>query len=219
MTSKSSQPNGYEVSDLLREIEVLREENAILREGFTRLYGAITRQYSARGRDERANVEKYARTVEGMEPDDRPGYLASMGEVMIEALAEAPSITVVEGEGRFTYSIRTRTENRALALVEHVRTTGKASIKSTEARAVLETHEGKPLDRKVVLRALEVAQGILRATSDKVGGVTRLILSTSSRRPSPTSPQERESHNRIGRVGGGGLSRPRRWAVPWDGED
>jgi len=212
----SSQP-GYEVSDLLREIEVLREENAILREGFTRLYGAITRQYSAKGRDERANVEKYARTVEGVDPEDRPGYLATVGENMVRALAEAPSITVVEGEGRFTYSIRTRTENRALALVEHVRTTGKSSIKSTEARAVLETHEGKPLDRKVVLRALEVAQGILRATSDKVGGVTRLILSTSSRRPSPTSPQGRESHNRS--VGGGGPSRPRRWAVPWDGAD
>lgn len=209
----------YNVADLLREIEGLKAERDLFRDAFLRIYNASAAAYSAKGKDEKKDVAKYARIVEGLQPEDRPGYLATMGEVMIEALAEAPSITVVEGEGRFTYSIRTRTENRALALVEHVRTTGKASIKSTEARAVLETHEGKPLDRKVVLRALEVAQGILRATSDKVGGVTRLILSTSSRRPSPTSPQERESHNRIGRVGGGGLSRPRRWAVPWDGED
>lgn len=217
MSSNPSQPKEYERSGELAAVEMERD---LWREAFLRLYGALTRQYSAKGRDERANVEKYARTVEGVDPEARPGYLATMGEVMIEALAEeAPSITTGEGEGRFTYTTRTRTENRALALVEHVRTTGKASIKSTEARAVLETHEGKPLDRKVVLRALEVAQGILRATSDKVGGVTRLILSTSSRRPSPTSPQERESHNRIGRVGGGGPSRPRRWAVPWDGED
>jgi hypothetical protein len=207
----------YNVADLLREIEGLKAERDLFRDAFLRIYNASAAAYSAKGKDEKKAVAKYARTVEGVDPDDRPGYLASMGEVMIEALAEAPSITVVEGEGRFTYSIRTRTENRALALVEHVRTTGKASIKSTEARAVLETHEGKPLDRKVVLRALEVAQGILRATSDKVGGVTRLILSTSSRRPSPTSPQEGESHNRS--VGGGGPSRPRRWAVPWDGED
>jgi hypothetical protein len=208
----------YNVADLLQEIEGLKAERDLFRDGFLRLYGSITRAYSARGKAEKKDVDHFARVVEGLQPQQRPVYLASMGEDMVRALAEAPSITVEEGEGRFTYSIRTRTENRALALVEHVKTTGKASIKSTEARAVLETHEGKPLDRKVVLRALEVAQGILRATSDKVGGVTRLILSTSSRRPSPASPQEGESHTRIG-GGGGGPSRPRRWAVPWDGVD
>ena len=207
----------YNVADLLREIEGLKAERDLFRDAFLRIYNASAAAYSAKGKDEKKDVAKYARIVEGLQPEDRPGYLASMGEVMIEALAEAPSITMEEGEGRFTYTTRTRTENRALALVEHVKTTGKASIKSTEARAVLETHEGKPLDRKVVLRALEVAQGILRATSDKLGGVTRLILSTSSRRPSPASTQGRESHNRS--VGGGGVSRPRRWAVPWDGVD
>ena len=215
---KDSSPTGYEISDLLREIEGLKAERDLFRDGFLRLYGSIARQYSANGKDEKRDVEKYARTVEGLQPNDRPGYLATMGEVMIEALTEAPNLAREEGEGRFTYTTRSRTENRALALVEHVKTTGKASIKSTEARAVLETHEGKPLDRKVVLRALEVARGLLRASQDKIGGVTRLILSTSSRRPSPTSPQESESHNRIG-GGGGGLSRPRRWAVPWGGED
>jgi hypothetical protein len=198
----------------------LEAENAIFREGFTRLYGAITRAYATRGKAEKRDVDHFARVVEGLQPQQRPVYLASMGEDMVKALAEAPTLAREEGEGRFTYSTRTRTENRALALVEHVKTTGKASIKSTEARAVLETHEGKPLDRKVVLRALEAAQGLLRATSDKLGGVTRLILSTSTRRPAPASPpQARESHNRIGEGGGGGLSRPRRWAVPWDGED
>lgn len=218
MSVNPSQPNEYNVADLLQEIEGLKAERDLFRDGFLRLYGAITRTYSAKGRDEKKDVDHFARVVKGLQPQQRPVYLASMGEDMVKALAEeAPSITVVEGEGRFTYSIRTRTENRALALVEHVKATGKASIKSTEARAVLETHEGKPLDRKVVLRALEVARGLLRASQDKVGGVTRLILSTSSRRPSPASPQERESHNRS--VGGGGLSRPRGWAVPWDGED
>lgn len=208
-----------EENALLRERNrLLENENALYREAFLRLYNATARQYSAKGRDEKKRADKYARTVKGLQPDDRPGYLASMGEVMIEALTEAPNLAREEGEGRFTYTTRSRTENRALALVEHVKTTGKASIKSTEARAVLETHEGKPLDRKVVLRALEVARGLLRASQDKIGGVTRLILSTSSRRPSPTSPQESESHNRIG-GGGGGLSRPRRWAVPWGGED
>jgi len=207
-----------EIRQLRERNRELEAENAIFRGGFLRLYGSITRAYSARGKAEKNDVDHFARVVEGLKPQQRPVYLASMGEDMVKTLAEVPSIAVEEGEGRFTYSTRTRTENRALALVEHVKTTGKASIKSTEARAVLETHEGKPLDRKVVLRALEVARGLLRASQDKVGGVTRLILSTSSRRPFPASTQERVSQKRIG-GGGGGLSRPRGWAVPWDEPD
>ena len=212
-----SQP-GYEVSDLLREIEVLREENAILREGFTRLYGAITRQYSARGRDERANVEKYARTVEGMEPDDRPGYLASMGEGMIEALAEKSPTFVAEGPDPLRYDTKTLNERRAEALAAHLRTTGKSSIKSTEARAVLETIEGRGLDRKAVWRSLRALQGILRASKDIIGGVARLVVPSSSG-PRRSPPQEGGSPP-FETTGYGSISpRSRRWSVPWDGAD
>lgn len=213
MSSNSSQPEEYEVSDLLREIEVLREENAILREGFTRLYGAIARQYSARGRDERANVEKYARTVEGMEPDDRPGYLASMGEGMIEALAEKSPALVTEGPDLLHYDIRNLNDRRRDAILSYMEKTGKSSITTQEARHVLQTAEGRQLDRKAVWRALIAARGVLGATTDILGGVLRLIV--------PSSP--RPGDQRHVAAGGGGerdtSPRSRRWSVPWDGED
>jgi len=171
------------------------------------------------GRETRQFLDETKKGVETASPEGRPYTVIGRIRQIITKMKETPPIVMEpEEESGYTYSLRTRTENRAMAIVDHLKRTGKASLKSTEARAVLETHEGKPLDRKVVLRALEVARGVLRATSDKVGGVTRLILSTSSRRPAPASPQERESHNRIG-GGGGGLSRPRAWAVPWDGSD
>ena len=209
----SSQPE-YEVSGDLAAVE---RERDLYREAFLRLYGALARHYSARGKAEKKAIEKYARTVEGVDPEDRPGYLATMGEVMIEALAEeAPSTTVVEGEGRFTYSTRTRTENRALALVEHVRTTGKASLKSTEARTVLETVEGRKLDRKTVHRAMNVARGILRASSEVVGGIRRLVIPS----PSPGGGEDRPQPFAVGGGGDrGGVPRARRWAVPWDGAE
>ena len=213
MSSNPSQPKEYERSG---EIAAMEMERDLWREAFLRLYGALARAHAAKGKAEKKDVAKYARTVEGVDPDDRPGYLASMGEVMIEALAEAPSITVVEGEGRFTYSIRTRTENRALALVEHVKTTGKASIKSTEARTVLETVEGRKLDRKTVHRAMNVARGILRASSEVVGGIRRLVIPS----PSPGGGEDRPQPFAVGGGGDrGGVPRARRWAVPWDGAE
>jgi hypothetical protein len=200
-----------------RELET---ENAIFREGFTRLYGAITRAYSARGKNEKRDVERYARKVEGLQPEDRPGFLASMGEGMIEALAETPATAYAppKGPDPLRYDIKTLTQRRAEAIAAHLQQTGKSSIKSPEARAVLETVEGRPLDRKTVWRALRALQGILRASKDIIGGVARLIIpSTSSPRQ---APGPRGGGQPFAAVGGGGMSpRPRRWAVPWDGED
>lgn len=209
-----------EIALLREQNRQLKAENAIFREGFTRLYGAITRAYSARGKAEKKDVEKYARKVEGLHPEDRPGFLASMGEGMIEALAETPATTYTppEGPDPLRYDTRTLNERRAEALAAHLQKTGKSSIKSPEARAVLETIEGRALDRKAVWRALRALQGILRVSKDIIGGVARLIIpSTSSPRQ---APGPRGGGQPFAAVGGGGMSpRPRRWAVPWDGSD
>ena len=208
----SSQP-GYEVSGDLAAVE---RERDLYREAFLRLYGALTRAYSARGKAEKKDVAKYARTVEGVDPEDRPGYLATMGEVMIEALAEKSPALVAEGPDHLRYDTRTLNQRRGEALAAHAQKTGKAAIKSTEARTVLETVEGRKLDRKTVHRAMDVARGILRASSEVVGGIRRLVIPS----PSPGGGEDRPQPFAVGGGGDrGGVSRPRRWAVPWDGVD
>jgi len=206
----------YNVADLLQEIEGLKAERDLFRDGFLRLYGSITRAHAAKGKAEKKDVAKYARTVEGLQPEDRPGYLATMGEVMIEALAETPATIAPEGPDHLRYDTRTLNQRRGEALAAHAQKTGKAAIKSTEARTVLETVEGRKLDRKTVHRAMDVARGILRASSEVVGGIRRLVIPS----PSPGGGEDRPQPFTVGGGGDrGGLSRPRRWAVPWDGED
>jgi hypothetical protein len=165
------------------------------------------------GKETHQFLDETDEAVKTATPEGRP--YAVMGRVrqIIERIKETPPL-VIETEKMYTYTTRTRVENRALALVDHIKTTWKNSLKSTEARTILETHEGRPLDRKIVWRALEVAQGILRATVDKVGGVGRLVLST----PRPSLEQhEVDLHHHENRLGGGGeLSRPRRSRVNWD---
>jgi len=206
----------YNVADLLREIEGLKAERDLFRDGFLRLYGAIARAHAAKGKAEKKDVAKYARIVEGLQPEDRPGYLATMGEVMIEALAETPATIAPEGPDHLRYDTRTLNQRRGEALAAHAQKTGKAAIKSTEAGTVLETVEGRKLDRKTVHRAMDVARGILRASSEVVGGIRRLVIPS----PSPGGGEDRPQPFAVGGGGDrGGVSRPRRWAVPWDGVD
>ncbi|HNR58951.1 MAG TPA: hypothetical protein PKJ51_10890 [Methanothrix sp.] len=206
----------YNVADLLQEIEGLKAERDLFRDGFLRLYGAIARAHAAKGKAEKKDVAKYARIVEGLQPEDRPGYLATMGEVMIEALAETPATIAPEGPDHLRYDTRTLNQRRGEALAAHAQKTGKAAIKSTEAGTVLETVEGRKLDRKTVHRAMDVARGILRASSEVVGGIRRLVIPS----PSPGGGEDRPQPFAVGGGGDrGGVSRPRRWAVPWDGVD
>ena len=209
----SSQPE-YEVSGDLAAMEMERD---LWREAFLRLYGALARAYSARGKAEKKDVAKYARTVEGVDPEDRPGYLATVGEVMIEALAETPATIAPEGPDHLRYDTRTLNQKRGEAIAAHAQKTRKAAIKSTEAGTVLETvEEGRKLDRKTVHRAMNVARGILRASSEVVGGIRRLVIPS----PSPGGGEDRPQPFAVGGGGDrGGVSRPRRWAVPWDGAD
>lgn len=204
----SSQPE-YERSG---EIAAMEMERDLWREAFLRLYGALTRAYSARGKAEKKDVAKYARTVEGVDPEDRPGYLATVGEVMIEALAETPATIAPEGPDPLRYDLRNLNDRRRDAILTYMERTGKATITTQEARHVLQTAENRVLDRKAVWRALRAARDRLGATLDLFGGVLRLIV--------PSSPRPGD-HRHVAGVGGERVTspRPRRWAVPWDGVD
>jgi hypothetical protein len=157
------------------------------------------------GRETHQFLDETDKAVRTATPEGRPYAVVGRVRQIIERMKETHPL-VIETENRYAYTTRTRVENRALAIVDHIKNTGKNSLKSTEARTILETHEGRPLDRKVVWRALVVAQGILRATVDKVGGVGRLVLD---------SPQHQSAIPLIG--SGGKMSRPRRDRGPFGG--
>jgi hypothetical protein len=184
-----------------------------------KLYNAAASAYSARGREEKKKVARWNRSIRDMTAiEDRAAFMGQMGEVMISEISETPTPTVPQGPDPLRYDTKTLNERRAEALAAHLRTTGKSSIKSTEARAVLETIEGRGLDRKAVWRSLRALQGILRASKDIIGGVARLVVPSSSG-PRRSPPQEGGSPP-FETTGYGSISpRLRRWAVPWDGED
>ncbi|MDD5768826.1 MAG: hypothetical protein PHW55_09615, partial [Methanothrix sp.] len=163
-------------------------------------------------------VVKYARIVEGLQPEDRPGYLATMGEAMIEALAEPPASSTPspagEGPDPLRYDLRNLNDRRRDAILAYMDRTGKATITTQEARHVLQTAENRKLDRKAIWRALRAARDYLGASLDLLGGVLRLIA--------PSRPHHVAAV--VGGEGEGGVHRPdsprpRRWAVPWDGVD
>ena len=214
-TMKHSSQPGYEVSG---EHAAVERERDLYREAFLRLYGALTRAHAAKGKAEKKDVAKYARIVEGLQPEDRPGYLATMGEVMIEALAETPASSspspAGDGPDHLRYDLRNLNDRRRDAILAYMERTGKATITTQEARHVLQTAENRVLDRKAVWRALRAARDRLGATLDLFGGVLRLIVPSSSRDGEGVHPRQ---------FGGGGeratSPRSRRWSVPWDGAE
>jgi len=213
MSVNPSQPKEYERSGDLAAVE---RERDLYREAFLRLYGALARHYSARGKAEKKDVAKYARIVEGLQPEDRPGYLATMGEVMIEALAETPASSspspAGDGPDPLRYDLRNLNDRRRDAILSYMQKTGKATITTQEARHVLQTAENRVLDRKAVWRALRAARDRLGATLVLFGGVLRLIV--------PSSPRPGDHRHVAGVSGERATSpRPRRWAVPWDGAE
>ena len=129
------------------------------------------------GKETRAFINETKKAVETATPEGKPYAVVGRVRQIIERMKETPPIVMEpEEESRYTYSLRTRTEKRAMAIVDHLKRTGKTSIKSTEARIVLEGVEGQELDRTVVKRALDKASAILRAPKSFVGGVARIVL-------------------------------------------
>ena len=150
-------------------------------------------------------------------PEDKPLVINARIKTAAAMIRDSPpAVSVSMGGGQYHYNTRTRTENRGLALVDHLKHTGKSVLKMPEARAVLETHEGRKLDRKIVWRALRFAQGFLRASVDTVGGIGRLLLDGPLAVPAHQIHQAVLDEGEESRVG---LSRPRRDRVPWDGGD
>lgn len=182
-----------------------------------KLYNAAASAYSARGREEKKKVARWNRSIRDMTAiEDRAAFMGQMGEVMISEISETPTPTVPKGPDPLRYDTRTLNQKRGEAIAAHAQKTGKAAIKSTDAGTVLETIEGRKLDRKTVHRAMDAARGILRASSEVVGGIRRLVVPSTS----PGGGGEDRPQPVVGGGGDrGGVSRPRRWAVPWDGED
>jgi len=77
---------------------------------------------------------------------------------------------IVDGEPEPKYSLLTRTQNRAKALVEYMKETGKASLKTSEAKAYLEGVEGRKLYSMSVIRAMRLIPVIVGAVLDHLGG-------------------------------------------------
>jgi hypothetical protein len=156
--------------------------------------------------------------VENATHEDRPFVALARVRAAAATIRYSPPATYsmeAEGPDSLRYDTKTLNQKRAEALAAHIRQTGKTSIKSTEARTVLETVEHRKLDRKTVWRALRAAQGILRATVDKIGVVSRLVLSSPSHPPRCTPPDGLDGRHDIGE--GGGMPRPRIDRVLWDG--
>ena len=140
-------------------------------------------------------------------PEGRPFALVGRIRQIIERMKETPPISAVEPiEEKFTYNTRTRVENRAMAIADFMKRTGKNSIKSTEAKIILEDIEGQRLDRTIVKRAMDQASKLLRAPKDIFGGVARLVVPV----PLTASSSSEEP-------GGVSLSRHGRTKLPWGG--
>jgi len=157
--------------------------------------------------------------IQNAAPEDKPLVINARIKAAAAMIRDSPTpvaYTTTEGPDHLRYDTRTLNQRRGEALAAHAQKTGKAAIKSTEAGTVLETVEGRKLDRKTVHRAMDVARGILRASSEVVGGIRRLVIPS----PSPGGGEDRPQPFAVGGGGDrGGVSRPRRWAVPWDGVD
>lgn len=151
-------------------------------------------------------------------PEDKPLVINARIKAAAAMIRDSPTASLqpaAEGPAPLRYDTKPLNQKRGEAIAAHVLMRGGTIVKSTDAGTVLETIEGKKLDRKTVHRAMDVARGILRASSEVVGGIRRLVIPS----PSPGGGEDRPQP--VAGEGGdrSGLSRPRRWCVPWDGVD
>jgi hypothetical protein len=151
-------------------------------------------------------------------PEDKPLVINARIKAAAAMIRDSPTASLqpaAEGPAPLRYDTKPLNQKRGEAIAAHVQMRGGAIIKSTEAGTVLETIEGRKLDRKTVHRALDVARGILRASSEVVGGIRRLVIPS----PSPGGGEDRPQPVAGGGGDRGEVSRARRWSVPWDGGD
>lgn len=209
----------YQVSDLLREIEVLKEEKASLVKDGIETFNAVLEALRTiqPGKETNRFFKESEKAIKSAEPDFKPFVVNARIKAAAAMIRESkPStVTPLEGPDPLRYDLRTLNERRRDAIVAYMERTGKATITTQEARHVLQTSENRKLDRKSIWRALRAVRDYLGASLDLLGGVLRLIIpSTSSLRRSPPGSQPIETTATCDTS-----PRPRRWAVPWDGED
>ncbi|MCP1392979.1 MAG: hypothetical protein J5I35_09520, partial [Methanothrix harundinacea] len=207
---------------LENENAILRErEDALVRDGVETLNAVTEALRTTKPGKETARFFRDSETrILAPAPEDKPLVINARiktAAAMIRDSPAPPSATPTEAGSPLRYDTKPLNQKRGEAIAAHVQMRGGAIIKSTEAGTVLETIEGKKLDRKTVHRALDVARGILRASSEVVGGIRRLVIPSHS-------PGGGYDRTQPGVVCGGGGDRdssphPRRWGVPWDGVD
>ena len=215
----------YNVSDLLREIEVKDARIAELEERETarakdgiETFNAVMEalRHNQPGKETNAFFVESERMIARAAPEDKPLVVNARIKTAAARMKDhkARALVTTEGPDPLRYDSKTLSQKRGEAIAAHVLQTARTAIKSNEARSFLEGIEGRKLDRKAVWRALRVARGILGATLDLFGGVLRLIVPSSSRDGEGVHPRQ---------FGGGGERdtppRPRRLSVPWDGAD
>jgi len=211
----------YQVSDLLSEIEGLKEENASLIKDGIETFNAVLEALRTiqPGRETNRFFKESEKAIKSAEPDFKPFVVNARIKAAAAMIRESKPSTVAgpEGPDPLRYDLRDLNTRRRDALITYMEKTGKATITTQEARHVLQTSENRKLDRKSIWRALRAARDYLGASLDLLGGVLRLILpdrTASSPRRSPPGSQPIET------VTSRDTSpRSRRWAVPWDGED
>ena len=211
------------LKDRNRQLEtenaIFREREAVHLKDDAETFNAVLEALRAiqPGRETARFLKDSEERILAAAPEDKPLVINARIKAAAAMIRNSPpAVSVSMGGGQYHYNTRTRTENRALALVDHLKHTGKAALKMPEARTVLETHEGRKLDRKAVWRALRFAQGFLRASIDTVGGVGRLVLD------GPLGVPAHQVHRAVldeGEESRVTPPRPRRWRVPWDGVD
>ena len=106
------------------------------------------------------------------EPVVRATHISNYINGNVDALTTRKAVVspIVDGEPEPKYSLLTRTQNRAKALADYMKETGKASLKTSEAKAYLEGLEGHKLHSMSVIRAMRLIPAIVGAVLDHLGG-------------------------------------------------
>ncbi|MDF0591789.1 hypothetical protein [Candidatus Methanocrinis natronophilus] len=212
------------LSERNRQLEaenaVLRErEAALVRDDVETLNAVIDALRTIQPAKETARFLKDSEErILAATPEDKPLVINARIKAAAAMIRDSPTASLqpaAEGPAPLRYDTKPLNQKRGEAIAAHVQMRGGTIIKSTDAGTVLETIEGKKLDRKTVHRAMDVARGILRASSEVVGGIRRLVIPSSS----PVGGGDRPQPVAGGGGYRGGVSRPRRWSVPWDGVD
>ena len=110
---------------------------------------------------------------------------------MPEILADEPT-----EEGPQDYNLLNRTERRAKYLAESLELSGKRSLKSSEARLLLEQAEHRRMHPQMVHRALELIPMYLHAKISKTNsGIKRVIIKKDVVLSKASNFFNRENHN------------------------